>query len=57
MLRDGSDGASFIRRRDRDDAFLAVDRHGRVQCGRAAAEALKTLVRIRTLHQSGLKQH
>src|SRR3977135_4092638 len=51
-----SKAQSFARLRNRDHAFVAVDRHRRVQCGRAAAEVLQKLPCVRTLHESRLEQ-
>jgi hypothetical protein len=52
----GEPAPSFARLRNRDDAFLTIDLHGRLQCSRAAAEVLKKSVRISTPHESGLEQ-
>src|SRR5579864_59992 len=44
----------FVRLRNRDDAFLAVNRHRRIQCGRTASQILEKLARGRTLHERRL---
>ena len=44
----------FVRLRNHDDAFLAVDRHRRIQCGRTASHILEKLPRGRTLHERRL---
>ena len=47
---------SFTCLRDCDHPFLAVDRHRGVQCGRAGAEVLEKLARIRTPHEIRLEK-
>jgi hypothetical protein len=46
----------FIRLRNRDDAFLAVDRHRRIQYSRTASHIFEKLPRGRTLHERRLGQ-